>query len=70
MVVCKPDGVTVTVTGSQDEPWIKIRVPSGNEFAFAVQPGTIGGDVATELRNLSAPGQNVAPFKLRDGTRH
>jgi hypothetical protein len=70
MVECKPDGVTVTVTGSQDEPWIKIRVPSGKELSFAVEPGTIGGDVATELRNLNAPGRNVAPFTLRDSTRH
>lgn len=61
----KPDGVTVSVVGSEREPWIKIRVPSGKELAFPVPNGIIGRAVATELRNLSAPEATVVALPKR-----
>jgi hypothetical protein len=64
MVECKPEGVTVSIVGSEHEPWIKLRVPSGKELAFPVPNGIIGRAVATEIRNLSSSGENVAVLPI------
>src|SRR3954447_23558859 len=55
-----PEGIIVRVTGRPPELFLRIITPSGREFGWPAQAGTIGYDVAKEIAGLASEGEPVS----------